>query len=300
MRIARFTIPNGLVSIECILFGIGFFSRHHQASWYLVIGLAVLSLWLGYRNFCYYRTIADTPTTKIRSASQGYVELQGRGRPLAGEPVLSPLYGLPVLWYHYRVEERSGGGNNWQCCFEDESDASFIIEDETGCCWIDPVNAKMCIKRYDIEVRGDRRHHQWCLINNDPIYVLGYLTTLRSESFEVREKERIKATLDDWKKDQNALLKRFDLDGNGEIDFNEWQLARKQAQREVRQQIAQEEAQAMQDTNLIRAHSDIPLYLISDQKPQRLARRYALLAMAHFALFVAACVLATYLLEQQF
>ena len=37
------------------------------------------------------RRIGDTPTSKIASAAQGYVELQGIGRPFPDNPVRSPI-----------------------------------------------------------------------------------------------------------------------------------------------------------------------------------------------------------------
>src|SRR3989339_1598907 len=51
------------------------------------------------------RAVRDTPTSKVASAAQGYVELVGRGRPY-GEPLISKLRALPCLWYRYKVEQR--------------------------------------------------------------------------------------------------------------------------------------------------------------------------------------------------
>ncbi len=58
------------------------------------------------------RAITDTPTSRIASAAQGYVELLGAGRPLDYPPLLSHLTHLPCLWYRYQVEEKKG--DKWQ------------------------------------------------------------------------------------------------------------------------------------------------------------------------------------------
>jgi hypothetical protein len=51
--------------------------------------------------------IGDTPTSRIGSAAQGYVELVGRGRNHPNFPVVSKLTQLPCLWYRYIVEQRT-------------------------------------------------------------------------------------------------------------------------------------------------------------------------------------------------
>src|SRR5579871_4099491 len=64
-----------------------------------------------YKNLKFGRVIADTPTAKIRSAAQGYVELLGQGHRLNGEPSFAPLSKLPCIWYRYAIERRSK--NRW-------------------------------------------------------------------------------------------------------------------------------------------------------------------------------------------
>src|SRR5574338_149553 len=72
------------------------------------------------------RQIGDIPTSRVASAAQGYTELRGRGQPLAGTPVLSPVNGLPVLWYRV-VTMRRNGQNKWEHESTLESDASFLL-----------------------------------------------------------------------------------------------------------------------------------------------------------------------------
>ncbi len=57
----------------------------------LMVILCAVSLYGIFRFFHRYRMIADTPTSRIRSAHQGYVELEGEGRLMQGRPIISPL-----------------------------------------------------------------------------------------------------------------------------------------------------------------------------------------------------------------
>src|SRR5690606_18613706 len=125
------------------------------------------------------RLIADTPTARIASAPQGYGELRGRGRPLDGTPLLSPVNGLPVLWYRL-VTECRGADGKWRRERSHESDASFLLEDGSGVCAVDPDGAEMLVRRRDVFRRGELRQTQWSLIRGDAIYVLGEFHTLGS------------------------------------------------------------------------------------------------------------------------
>src|SRR3569832_531284 len=52
------------------------------------------------------RLIEDTPTSRIRSAAQAYVELEGEAVMMEGVPIIAPRTLLPCAWFRYRVEER--------------------------------------------------------------------------------------------------------------------------------------------------------------------------------------------------
>ena len=89
-----------------------------------------------------------------------------------------------------------------------------------------------------------------------------------------------------WKKKQPELLKRFDLNQDGALDLKEWELARRQAIREVE---AQHREIRMQDgTHVLRAPADGRLLLISNYLPAKLRLNYLLWAWAHAAVFVGA------------
>ncbi|MFV0662566.1 hypothetical protein [Denitromonas sp.] len=235
----------------------------------LVLAAALFG-WL--RSIHHSRLILDTPTSRISSAAQGYTELFGHGLPLDGTPLYSPLNGLPVLWYRLLVEEKRG--ERWQRESDDESDTSFLLDDGSGQCAVDPEGAELLITRKDVQVRDDRRYTQWCLIKHDPIYVIGDFTTLGSIDPAHDTARQVRELLAHWKADHPALLERFDLDGDGQIDLQEWELARAEAKREVRRQQA--ELHAAAEAHIVRKPEGRRLYLISDLDPSQLGRRYQL------------------------
>ncbi|MGR9105751.1 MAG: GIDE domain-containing protein [Gammaproteobacteria bacterium] len=127
-----------------------------------------IGLYCFYRSFrALHRTriIEDTPTSKIRSAAQGYTELEGTAELLEGEPIIAPLTGTRCVWYSLLVEERvsdssgfrafrfpsggdfsdfliwNSGSKGWSTIRREESEAIFRIRDDTGCCLIDPEKA---------------------------------------------------------------------------------------------------------------------------------------------------------------
>ncbi len=229
------------------------------------------------------RLILDTPTSRVASAAQGYSELFGRGLPLDGTPLYSPLTGLPVLWYQLLVEERDG--SNWVRQDEDVSEASFLLDDGSGICAIDPDGAEMLVSRKDVQIRGERRLTQWCLIKHDDIYVLGDFVTLGSIDPERDSARQVRELLAEWKADHAELLRRFDADGDGQIDLQEWETARAEAKREVERQ--QREIDAAPEAHLVRRPAGRRLYLISDLDPNRLGRRYQIWGWIFFAAMLA-------------
>lgn len=233
------------------------------------------------------RAFADTPTSSVASAAQGYVELRGLGKPLGGAPVLSPLTNLPCLWYRYQVDRRDR--DKWVRESSGESDASFLLEDGTGTCAVDPDGAEIVPTRCETWLDDDRRYTQWAILENDPIEVIGLFRTLGAGEFDLSVAEEVKQLLADWKADRPRLLQRFDLNRDGELDMHEWELARTQAQREVEQQ-RQERRLSDKDCHLMGKPNDGRLYLISTVSQDKLGLRYRLWAWAHAVIFLGALI----------
>lgn len=243
--------------------------------------MAPLSLFAWASAFRRARSIDDTPTSKIASAAQGYVELRGKGRSLAGAPIACPLTNLPCLWFRYKVERKSG--NKWVVDEQGESDASFILDDASGQCVVDPDNAEMLISKKDSWTQGDRRYTLWLLIEHQAIYVLGQFATRGGADLDLSVAADVKQLLAEWKARPDELLKRFDLDRNGSLDLKEWELARTQARREVA--ATHRELRGTADVHIMHRPEDGRLYLISDLAPDRLATTYRRWSWFHLTVF---------------
>jgi hypothetical protein len=249
----------------------------------LVIMAAVSMLaWLSALNRL--RAIRDTPTSRIASAAQGYVELAGLGCPF-GDPQIGRLSQLPCLWYRYRIEQRESG-NKWKTTDSGESDGTFMLRDDTGECVVDPEQAEILTRHYDRWHDLDYRYTEWKLLEHDSLYVIGQFRTQGGSSVEFDTHAELNALLAEWKKDMPALLQRFDLDNDGMLNEQEWMLARSAASREVTKMMRA--AQAQPDLNIISRPRAGELFLISNLDQDKLSRRYLLWSWAHLAIFFGA------------
>lgn len=258
--------------------------------------IALFSLFAWRSSLKRLRAIRDTPTSRIASAAQGYVEIIGRGRDLTDTPLVSPLRMLPCLWYRYKIEERCRGkdGDSWRTLDSGESPDSFVIEDATGSCVVDPQQAEISTLYRDQWRAGDRHYTEWKLLKHDAIYVLGEFRT-RSGGAEFDSRAELNALLAEWKRDMPALHKRFDLNNDGQLDMAEWMLARKAAQREVARKMRA--AQAQPDLNIISLPRDGKLFLISNLTPEDLSRRYLYWSWGHLLIFFASLAATGWLLQ---
>lgn len=247
----------------------------------LIAGISVFA-WLSALNRL--RAIRDTPTSKVASAAQGYVELIGRGGQIKDSPqLLSKLTALPCLWYRYTVEQRTSR-NKWETIDRGESADCFLLRDETGVCLIDPEQAEIITKHRDQWQKDDYQYTEWTLIEQDYLYVIGQFRTQGGSNLEFNSREELNALLAEWKQDKPALHARFDLDNNGELDMKEWMLARLAAKREVDKRLRA--AQSQPDTYIISQPPDGRLFLISNVPAEKLSNRYLFWSWVHVAIFL--------------
>jgi hypothetical protein len=261
---------------------------HSRPAWVWCLGImALISLPAWYSTLYRLRAISGTPTSRIASAAQGYVELIGRGE-VHGTPILSRYSLLPCLWCRYKLERRSNSGDDrgWHTEESGENSAPFLIDDGTGRCIVDPQGAEILTRHKDSWTKGDYRYTEWRLIDIDTIYALGEFKTVGGSNTTLTQDELVKQVLSEWKMDNDNLLKRFDLDNNGVLDMQEWMLARSAAKREAEKRMI--EALAEPDTNFMLQPQDGRLFLISNFDQEKLALRYKLWSWANFFIFFGA------------
>jgi hypothetical protein len=261
------------------------------------VALLALGLWRLHRS----RLLADLPTSKIRSAAQGYVELEGWARMMPGEPVHAPLSGQPCAWYSYRIEhlERDGEDRDrgWRTLESGCSEAIFHLEDGTGSCIVDPEGAEItpsirlcwrghtdrpgCAPRETgfwarLLATGPYRYTECRIRDNDPLYAVGQFIGLGGHE-AVSLNDEIRDVLATWKRDRPGLLRRFDANGDGEIDLREWETARRSAEDEVLRRHAERDPQP--ETSLMKKPRDGRPFLLSCTPQHTLIGRYRLRAI---------------------
>lgn len=256
-----------------------------SAVWpYALLAMAGVSFfaWLG--NHRRYRLIHDLPTSKIHSAAQGYVELVGHSEVIEGEPVLSRFARLPCCWYAYKVEEEKSD-NKWETVDEGSSNAHFLIVDDSGACVVSPEGAEVVSKHHRNWREGHYRYFEWFLLPKNPLYAIGeFVTSSGNVHQRAEEQAQIRALIADWKDDRESLHRRFDLDQDGNIDAREWELARLQAAREVRKQTAEQAGKITEGVHVLRKPRDRRLFLLANELPEQLGRRYRWWSWAHLTI----------------
>ena len=121
----------GVATVQLVLLAIAFKAERREVWLACLAGIAAAAFIAWVAALRRRRAMAGTPTSRIASAAQGYVELQGIGLPLDINPVHSPVSGGACLWYHYRVERKSGD-DRWELVEQARSHTSFVLDDGSG------------------------------------------------------------------------------------------------------------------------------------------------------------------------
>jgi hypothetical protein len=246
----------------------------------LVLAVGVGSL-AGLATYRRARAMADVALSRIGSAAQGYAQVRGRSSIAADEFILSPFSGVACIWFRYRVYSRDNGRGAWRQIDGGTSYATFGIADGTGSCRVDPEDAEVVAPEQRVSYRDGDKVVEELLFGGCDIHVLGEFSTVGGSTAALSVSEDVSTLLASWKKDPAELKRRFDLDGNGEIDLAEWEVARRLATRTVEQQ--HREIRQLGELHLMRAPRDGRLFLISPLPPQRLRRRFLAWSTFHFA-----------------
>jgi hypothetical protein len=253
---------------------------------YALFAMALVSFFAWAANYRRYRQIHDLPTSRIASAAQGYVELFGRAEMLPGVPVSSRLSRQPCCWYHFEIEEKTSD-NKWRTVDSGASVEQFLLIDSTGQCVVSPQGAEVLSQSHRCWTEGDRRYTESLLLPRCELYAIGAFSTVSVAAASAgEERADVGKLLGEWKADQRTLLGRFDLDKDGKIDLKEWELARLQAQREVRKQHAETHSRGIEGVHLLRKPADGRLFLLANEMPDRIGARYRWWSWVHLAVFI--------------
>ncbi|PTU32665.1 GIDE domain-containing protein [Stenotrophobium rhamnosiphilum] len=259
-----------------------------------VLGGLVL-LGLGFMYIYRARLLEDTPSSLIRSAAQGYVELNGHARLLPGPPIVSPLSDTPCAWWSFRVQERdrNGKNNHWRTVEEETSGELFLLADPTGECIVDPDDASVTpslSRSWSGPVRrphrppdgsgwlsfGDFRYTEKLILIGAPLYATGWFRT-QTAILDLNESRDVSELMGEWKRDKYNLLKRFDSNNDGQIDMQEWEAARRAALEHVRAQHV--ELSLDPDLHVLSNPPDRRPFILSTLTQKSMTRRYRFWAL---------------------
>lgn len=270
------------------------------------------------------RLIEDTPTSRIRSAAQGYVELAGRALPLADTQNLAPLTQRPCVWWRYRISKKveSGSGKNrrqrWQTVASGRSSLPFLLDDGTGQCIVKPDGAEIVTTEattwygatpwptsppggtnaaaWLMSSGRDYRYAEERIYEHERVHALGDFRSSASTAERDLQAEQA-ALLAEWKQDQPGLVQRFDDDRDGRIDLAEWDKAREAARRTVYERPVE---RAQRATLHVLCKPDDQLFLLAALPPGDLVKRYRRRAFWSFVGFVVAVYALGWLIQDAF
>lgn len=131
---------------------------NHPLAWTVILALvAALSLVAWTATFRRWRAVADTPTSQVSAAAQGYAELVGKGTSHPGLKVFTPFSHRPCCWYRFRAERRGDERSGWRTVIEGETFETFLLHDATGACVVDPDGAEVLTRHQRTWRQGDHR-----------------------------------------------------------------------------------------------------------------------------------------------
>ena len=111
--------------------------------------------WRGYKRFRNARKVADTPTSRIATAAQGFVELQGYAWPTG--PAFSTARncdGLACVVLSFKIQVRRSNNNqsDWDTVHEIRFEPPFHLVDGTGAVLVNPSG---------FELHGNETNRAW-------------------------------------------------------------------------------------------------------------------------------------------
>lgn len=244
--------------------------------------------------FNYWRLlkITEAPISTIAAAAQGYVELFGKAS--TDKPLKTPYQDIPCVWYRSSVyanrendDDKVADLVSMMPLEYTESKTVFTLDDGTAQCKVDPQGAEVIYFEARTWRKNDHRYVEEYLPVGKPLYVIGNLDTRKDILDEAALNSAVGTKLADWKTRPQQLLNRYDQNLNGQIDMEEWELARRDAINEVKAEHAmQTNLSNKNGSDFTLAKPAGKLFLISAKSPNQLRASYKMWVAAHLGVLV--------------
>jgi hypothetical protein len=268
-----------------------------------ILGLSVAAaFYYSFRFLRHTRLIEDTPTSRVRSAHQGYVELEGVAHPAERAPLSAPLTGTACVWWFYEIEKkvRRNKSTSWDTIDKKTSDAPFYLEDDTGRCLVNPVGAEVVTTLRQVWHgssawpsgppsgsglfhSGSYRYTERRIAPGSRVYALGLFETRSALHDGADEDTALREKLAEWKQDP-ARMQLLDVNRDGTVDVKEWEAARRAALAELQRTRLQQASEGLH--TLSRPPQRGQPYLLSAVLQHDLCRRWRWYAGLCFAWFL--------------
>jgi hypothetical protein len=270
---------------------------HAVRSGLLPAVIATALCWGAFACLRLKRFVEDTPTSRIRSLAMGLVEV--RGRAVRRYALVAPMTQGACVWYRLRRYRRDNN-NRWNLTSESDSNhVPFVIDDGSGQVVVDPAGATIDVKTEQTGYPGestligaaleggpDEKWVEELIYEGTTLYVLGYARPAWGVRPSLRE--RTVAAVRRLKLDPQAL-RRYDTNGDGRLDTDEWQSARDDAERlAAAEQLGERSTPVIDHALLGKPPRGLPFLIAEGQTGAELAGRYGWFGAVLLVLGVAA------------
>jgi hypothetical protein len=256
-------------------------------AWQYLLGISIaISTFAALFNYQRLLVISEAPISTIAAAAQGYIELHGTATT---EPVLkTPYHSITCIWYRAwvyanRYDEESGKIDTRLLEYQ-ESDRIFELKDGSGTCKVNPKGAEIISTEHRTRYKNDHRYVEEYLPSGKPLYVLGYLDTRKSQPAADAIHREMGALLGTWKANPAKLLQLFDSNRDGNIDLQEWEVARNQAKQQV--ELHHQMRVSPLETFTLAKPPTGKLFLISVLSPQSLRGKHQCWSLIHLGVLI--------------
>ncbi|MGE5197861.1 MAG: GIDE domain-containing protein [Deltaproteobacteria bacterium] len=266
----------------------------------ILFGAGIWFFFKGFKNLRRKRKIENIPTSTVRGLAMGLVELIGKSKKFSS--IKSPLTGTECVFYRYTVEryQSSGRSGRWVTVAQGDSCACpFWLDDDTGRVLVFPKGAELImtvafqfetglgksipenltdfLEEKSISYKSflgnySLRFKEWRLCEDEAAYVMGTASVPGQEDFLDRHKEKLIRRLEELKGNREEMAK-VDTNRDGEVSFEEWDLAVAKIEQELLEEELMPGQQQEKAEVIVTKGSKEEVFIISDYSQKDLLQR---------------------------